>query len=61
MNEIKKKLTFFTIAGNILFILWITYNGIHENFQGTVPEKISYLSLITLLTLNSFLLLHKSK
>lgn len=48
------------IAGNILFVLWILYNGINENFQGTVIEKISYISLMALLTINAFLLLRKA-
>ena len=34
--------TFFkylAIAGNVLFILWVTYNGIDEGFQGTLPDR----------------------
>lgn len=45
------------IAGNILFVLWILYNGMNENFQGTTVEKIAYLSLIALLTGNAYLLI----
>ncbi len=44
------------IAGNILFMLWILYNGFQEHFQGTLPEKISYLVLIGLLLANTVLL-----
>jgi hypothetical protein len=29
------------IAGNILFILWVTYNAVDDNFSGTIYEKIS--------------------
>ena len=64
MNHFVTKLSPLAIAGNILFILWITYNGINEQFAGTLPEKISYVSLMILLLLNIVLLLqvkHKSK
>jgi hypothetical protein len=55
-----KLLYWLAVAGNFIFILWILYNGIDENFQGTIPEKVSYISLISLLGINSFLIL-KSK
>jgi hypothetical protein len=45
------------IAGNILFVLWILFNGINEGFQGTRIEKLSYLALMGLLTVNAFLLI----
>jgi hypothetical protein len=59
MKEIKKILTLFAVIGNILLILWILYNGINEGFQGKLPEKISYITLMVLLALNSFLLLNR--
>ncbi|HKI77961.1 MAG TPA: hypothetical protein VKA26_05440 [Ignavibacteriaceae bacterium] len=43
------------IAGNILFVLWILFNGINEGFKGTVYAVISYLGLILLLSLNTIL------
>jgi len=46
---------------NILFVMWILYNGINEDFQGTPIEKGSYLALMLLLATNTFLLLRKSK
>ena len=49
------------IAGNILFVLWITYNGINEGFQGTRIEKLSYLALTGLLTVNAFLLIRQHR
>ncbi|MCX6187807.1 MAG: hypothetical protein NTU43_12590 [Bacteroidetes bacterium] len=49
------------ILGNILLALWILYNGINEGFQGTAIEKFSYVILITLLSVNAFLLLHKKQ
>lgn len=61
MKNEKSTLTEFlslaAIAGNILFVLWILYNGINEGFQGTFIEKISYLSLMGLLAVNAFLLI----
>ena len=61
-----KNLTFSTlfkylaIAGNVLFILWVTYNGIDEGFQGTLPEKASYVGLMALLVLNTVLILRSN-
>jgi hypothetical protein len=44
------------LFGNLIFFLWILYNGIHEEFQGTRLEIISYIGLMMLLLLNAFLL-----
>ena len=45
------------IAGNAFFVLWILYNGIDEGFQGaTIYQIVSYIGIIFLLILNSFLL-----
>ncbi|ASU35806.1 hypothetical protein MuYL_3921 [Mucilaginibacter xinganensis] len=52
---------FAAISGNILFILWVTYNGINEGFRGTLPEKISYLGLMGLLALNLYLIVAGAK
>ncbi len=32
-------LSWFTVAGNILFILWVSFNAIDDGFRGTLPEK----------------------
>jgi hypothetical protein len=48
------------ISGNILFILWVTFNGLKEGFSGTIYEKLSYIGLMGLLSINSFLILAKS-
>lgn len=48
------------IAGNLVFVFWILYNGINEGFAGTTIEKISYASLMTLLIVNAILLFKKS-
>jgi hypothetical protein len=44
------------IAGNIIFILWISYNGIGERFNGSIFQKISYAGLFFLLALNTILI-----
>ena len=54
-------LSWLAIAGNILFVLWILYNGINESFQGTTIEKISYITLMGLLSVNALLLIRKSR
>jgi len=58
-NELNKYLVVTSISGNILFILWMTYNAISDHFRATVYELISYISLILLLAVNSFLLISK--
>ena len=54
-------LSWLAIAGNILFVLWILYNGINESFQGTTIEKISYIMLMGLLAVNALLLIRKNR
>jgi len=52
---------YLAIAGNVLFILWVTYNGIDEGFSGTLVEKTSYVGLMLLLVLNTVVILRKEK
>ena len=54
-----KHLRLVAIAGNILFMLWVSYNAINERFKGTLIEKLSYLGLMGLLIINCFLLIRK--
>jgi hypothetical protein len=65
MATIKMRLiNFFSvaaIAGNILFILWVTFNGINEHFHGTFFQKLSYVGLMGLLLLNTLLVLRGRK
>lgn len=56
MKQMILFLKYAAIAGNILFILWILYNGIDEGFKGTVYGIVSYVGLILLLAINSILL-----
>ncbi|HYM95413.1 MAG TPA: hypothetical protein VET23_14845, partial [Chitinophagaceae bacterium] len=52
-------LKYAAVAGNILFMLWITYNALKEGFNGTFWEKLSCISLMGLLMVNSILVLGK--
>lgn len=45
-----------TTLVNVLFFLWILYNGINEHFAGTPLEVFSYIILMLLLLINSALL-----
>lgn len=49
------------IFGNVIFIIWIIFNGISEGFVATLLEKLSYIGLIILLGLNTFYLVGKVK
>ncbi len=45
------------IFGNVMYILWILYNGIDEGFKDIASiQGLSYLGLLVLLALNLFLL-----
>ena len=57
-SPIIELLSWLAIAANILFVLWILYNGINENFQGTTIEKFSYITLMGLLAVNALILIH---
>jgi hypothetical protein len=49
------------IAGNIVFALWVVYNGINEDFRGTRLEVVSYVGLVVLLLLNTVLLVRSRR
>jgi len=56
-----KLLSVLAISANVIFVLWILYNGINENFTGTMIERLSYISLMLLLLLNTVLLIRLNK
>jgi hypothetical protein len=58
-RQLIQLLKYVVITGNIIFILWILYNGFSEGFKGTLVHIFSYAGLIGLLTINSILLLFK--
>jgi hypothetical protein len=49
------------VAGNVIFVLWILYNGVNENFRGTPLEIVSYIGLMILLLLNTFLIIRRER
>ncbi|MEO5783101.1 MAG: hypothetical protein ABIQ07_07515 [Ginsengibacter sp.] len=54
-------LKYLAIAGNIIFILCILYNGgIDKGFNGTIYQKMSNIILLGLLTANSLLLISRT-
>jgi len=45
------------LVGNVIYILWILYNGIDEGFKNIASvQAISLLGLLFLLAINIFLL-----
>ena len=57
MDEMRQPLRYLAITGNILFVLWILYNGIDEGFQVTaLPQMLLYIGMMILLSLNAALL-----
>ncbi len=60
-KKLVHQLNYLVVAGNVIFVLWILYNGLNEGFQGTLVEIVSSSGLIGLLTINSILLLIKTK
>jgi len=55
-SRIYLSLRLIVIWANIIFFLWILRNGINEGFKGTPLEIVSYIGLMILLLLNTFLL-----
>jgi hypothetical protein len=56
-NTLIAMTSFGTICGNSLLFLWVLYNGISSGFTGTVYEVISYIALMSLLVLNTLLII----
>lgn len=49
------------IAGNVLFVLWILYNGMNENWKAKPVQLVVYITMISLLLVNSYLIFKKNK
>ncbi len=49
------------VAGNVLFMLWMSYNAIDEGFRATPYQLMSYVGLAVLLILNSVLLFMRER
>jgi hypothetical protein len=61
MPGLRTLLTYLAIAGNILFVLWMAFNGMDEGWRATPFQLMSYIGLTLLLTLNTYLLLRREK
>ncbi len=60
-TSLTKLFSLAAIAGNILFMFWVTVNGLKEHFQGTIYEKLSYVGLMGLLLVNTVLIIRSKK
>lgn len=54
-------ISYSAIAGNILFVLFILYNGINEGFKAPIGEMFYYISVMVLLVINIILLITRYK
>jgi len=57
MKRVVEWARYVAVGGNVVFILWLLYNGIDEGFRARGPELASLVGLLVLLGLNSFLLM----
>jgi len=58
-SKVYKILKYLAIFGNIIYILWILYNGINEGFSGKIVEIVSCAGLVLLLIINIALIYHQ--
>ena len=58
---VMKYLMHLAVAGNIIYILWILYNGMDEGFRGSLVQIVAPLGLVVLLVLNIALLTKKGR
>ncbi|HXR50272.1 MAG TPA: hypothetical protein VN778_04580 [Verrucomicrobiae bacterium] len=63
MNSVSARIVLvkLLIAGDVLFILWILYNGMDSGWQATPLQLVVYIALIALLSLSSIFLYSYSK
>jgi hypothetical protein len=55
----RRRLVWLAVSGNALFAAWILYNAIDDGFRGTLPQIVSGLGLIALLSLDTLLLVRE--
>lgn len=56
MTRAPKWLKYVAVAGNVVYLLWILYNGIDEGFRARPVEFVAMFGLMLLLVLNAVLL-----
>lgn len=49
------------VAGDVLFIAWVLFNGMDEGWRATPVQLASYVALIALLVLNAALLVSRDR
>ena len=54
-------LSWAALAGNVILILWISYNAIKEHFGGTIRENVITLFAVGVLATNAFLILRNKR
>ena len=59
--KLNSLLRYAALTGNILFILWISFNAMDEGFKGTLIQKLSAIGMVILLILNCVLLINSNK
>ncbi len=59
--KLNSLLRYAALAGNILFIIWISFNAIDEGFKGTLIQKLSGIGMVGLLILNCVFLINSNK
>lgn len=56
MKPVRTYLSYAAIAGDVLFVAWLLFNGMDEGWNASPVQLASYLVLIALLALNAVLL-----
>lgn len=54
-KETRTLLRYITLIGNGLFVLWILFNGMDSGWSATPVQLASYVGLVILLALNTYL------
>jgi hypothetical protein len=56
MRRVPEWLRFVAIAGNVLYLLWVMYNGVSEGFRGTPVYIVTMIGVMGLFVLNAVIL-----
>ncbi len=48
-------------VGNVVLMVWILFNGVNEEFKAPLAEKFYYIGVMTILAINSILLIKTNK
>jgi DMSO/TMAO reductase YedYZ heme-binding membrane subunit len=56
MRRVPDWLRYLAIVGNLVFLLWVLYNGINEGFRATPVQFASYFGVMALFVVNAAIL-----